>query len=122
MQRYDFLRKEAAKYPGITAKKCISGPNMILVDNYLQMGIKEVPYYGSDVDALIDDIALAYQAAIRDLYDHGCRYLQIDDTSWTYMIDENFCKRWPGWATRRRRSWSGSAGCPPRRWRVIPLT
>ena len=90
---YDFLRREAGKYPGITAKKCISGPNMILVDNYLQMGIKEVPYYGSDIDALIRDIAAAYQAAIKDLYAHGCRYLQIDDTSWTYMIDENFLKK-----------------------------
>lgn len=96
IEAYDFLRQEAAKYPGITAKKCISGPNMILVDNYLQMGIKEIPYYGSDVNALIDDIALAYQAAIRDLYDHGCRYLQIDDTSWTYMIDENFLKKVAG--------------------------
>ena len=87
---FDFLRQEAAKYPGVTAKKCISGPNMILVDNYLQMGIKEVPHYGSDVHALIEDIAEAYRCAIRDLYEHGCRYLQIDDTSWTYMIDENF--------------------------------
>lgn len=93
IEAYDFLLNEAKKYEGITAKKCISGPNMILVDNYLQMGIKEVPYYGSDVDALIDDIALAYQAAIQDLYAHGCRYLQIDDTSWTYMIDENFMKK-----------------------------
>lgn len=93
IEAYDFLLNETKKYDGITAKKCISGPNMILVDNYLQMGIKEVPYYGSDIDALIDDIALAYQAAIKDLYAHGCRYLQIDDTSWTYMIDENFLKK-----------------------------
>lgn len=90
---FDFLLKESKKYPDITAKKCISGPNMILVDNYLQLGKKEIPYYGSNVYALIDDIALAYQAAIKDLYAHGCRYLQIDDTSWTYMIDENFLKR-----------------------------
>ncbi|MBU5435300.1 methionine synthase [Pseudoflavonifractor sp. MSJ-37] len=96
VEAFEFLKKEAAKYPGVTAKKCISGPNMILVDNYLQMGIKEVPYYGSDIDALIDDIALAYQTAIRDLYDHGCRYLQIDDTSWTYMIDENFLQKVAG--------------------------
>lgn len=90
IEAYDFLYQEARKYPDITAKKCISGPNMILVDNYLQMGIKEVPYYGSNVDALIEDIALAYQCAIKDLYAHGCRYLQIDDTSWTYMIDDKF--------------------------------
>lgn len=90
IEAFDFLLAEAKKYPGITAKKCISGPNMILVDNYLQLGIKEVPHYGSDIEALIEDIAVAYQDAIKDLYAHGCRYLQVDDTSWTYMIDENF--------------------------------
>ena len=47
IEAFDFLRQEAAKYPGITAKKCISGPNMILVDNYLQLGVKEVPYYAA---------------------------------------------------------------------------
>lgn len=90
---FDYLKREAEKYPGITPKKCISGPNMILVDNYLQLGKKEIPYYGTHIDELIEDIALAYQEAILDLYRHGCRYLQIDDTSWTYMIDENFLKK-----------------------------
>ncbi len=50
---------------------------MILVDNYLQMGIKEVPHYGSDVDALIEDIAAAYQCAIKDLYAHGCDIFRL---------------------------------------------
>lgn len=93
---FDFLQKEAAKYPGVMAKKCISGPNMILVDNYLQLGIKEVPHYGSNIDRLISDIGQAYQAAIQDFYDHGCRYLQIDDTSWTYMIDDKFTQKVEG--------------------------
>ncbi len=75
------------------AKKCISGPNMILIDHFLQLGNKETPYYGTDIHALIDDIAKAYQDAILDFYDHGCRYLQIDDTSWTYLIDENFSRK-----------------------------
>ncbi len=92
IEAYDFLKKEADKY-NVVAKKCISGPNMILVDNYLQIGLKEIPYYGTDIDTLIDDIAIAYQEAIKDLYDHGCRYLQIDDTSWTYMIDEAFLQK-----------------------------
>lgn len=93
VEAWQFLQDEAAKYPGVTPKKNISGPNMILVDNYLQLGKRDVPYYGDDVDALIDDIALAYQAAIKDLYDHGCRNLQVDDTSWTYLIDDNFNKK-----------------------------
>ena len=90
VEAWDYLYELAKKYPGVTAKKCISGPNMILVDHFLQLGCKETPYYGTDVEWLIEDIGEAYRQAIRDLYDHGCRYLQIDDTSWTYMIDENF--------------------------------
>lgn len=93
IEAYDFLKAQVGKYPGVRAKKCISGPNMILVDNYLQLGRKDVPHYGDDIDLLIDDIAAAYRAAIADLYAHGVRYLQIDDTSWTYLIDENFLKK-----------------------------
>ncbi len=63
---------------------------MILVDHFLQLGIKDTPYYGNDIDLVIEDIGTAYQKAIQDLYNHGCRYLQIDDTSWTYMIDDKF--------------------------------
>lgn len=90
MYAWDFLNGEAQKYDGIIAKKCISGPNMILIDHLLQLGHKDTPYYGNDIEALINDIGLAYQDAIRDFYDHGCRYIQIDDTSWTYLIDDNF--------------------------------
>ncbi len=90
MYAWDFLKKEADKYEGVQAKKCISGPNMILIDHFLQLGIKETAYYGTDFDAIIDDIAKAYQDAIQDFYAHGCRYLQVDDTSWTYMIDDKF--------------------------------
>lgn len=93
IEAWDYLHALAQKYDGITAKKSIAGPNMILVDHFLQMGTKETPYYGTDLDAIINDIGTAYQDAIQDLYDHGCRYLQIDDTSWTYMIDENFNKK-----------------------------
>ncbi|MGC4018132.1 MAG: 5-methyltetrahydropteroyltriglutamate--homocysteine S-methyltransferase [Muricomes sp.] len=93
IEAWDYLHSLAKKYDGVEAKKCISGPNMILVDHFLQLGIKETPYYGTDIDALIEDIAAAYQDAIKDLYDHGCRYLQIDDTSWTYMIDEQFVQK-----------------------------
>ena len=93
VEAWDYLHELASKYEGVTAKKCISGPNMILVDHFLQLGNKETPYYGRDLKALIDDIAKAYQEAILDFYDHGCRYLQIDDTSWTYLIDEKFLQK-----------------------------
>lgn len=93
VEAWDYLHRLASQYEGVTAKKCISGPNMILIDHFLQLGNKETPYYGRDLKALIDDIAKAYQDVILDFYDHGCRYLQIDDTSWTYLIDEKFLQK-----------------------------
>ena len=40
-----------------------------------------------NLDAYWDDIAVAYQKAIRAFYDAGCRYLQMDDTAWSMICD-----------------------------------
>jgi 5-methyltetrahydropteroyltriglutamate--homocysteine methyltransferase len=40
-----------------------------------------------DLDAYFDDVAIAYQKAIRAFYDAGCRYLQLDDTAWSMICD-----------------------------------
>ncbi len=90
IEAWDFLLDVSKKYPSVTPKKNISGPNMILIDHLLQLGIKDTPYYGEDLDLLIEDIGQAYRDVIQDLYAHGCRYLQIDDTSWTYLVDDKF--------------------------------
>ena len=42
-----------------------------------------------DMNVLYNDIAIAYQKAIRAFYDAGCRYLQLDDTSWGEFCDAN---------------------------------
>jgi 5-methyltetrahydropteroyltriglutamate--homocysteine methyltransferase len=42
-----------------------------------------------DLDGFFDDLAKAYQAAIRAFYDAGCRYLQLDDTAWSMLCDRN---------------------------------
>jgi 5-methyltetrahydropteroyltriglutamate--homocysteine methyltransferase len=41
-----------------------------------------------DLDAFFDDVADAYRKALRAFYDAGCRYLQLDDTTWAMMCDE----------------------------------
>ena len=45
VEAWDYLHRLASQYEGVTAKKCISGPNMILIDHFLQLGNKETPYY-----------------------------------------------------------------------------
>src|SRR6202012_2528582 len=41
-----------------------------------------------DLEPFFDDLANAYRKAIRAFYDAGCRYLQLDDTTWSMMCDE----------------------------------
>lgn len=39
-------------------------------------------YYNGDFNAFLTDTIKAYQATVQHFYDLGCRYLQLDDTSW----------------------------------------
>ncbi|HKW36971.1 MAG TPA: 5-methyltetrahydropteroyltriglutamate--homocysteine S-methyltransferase [Burkholderiales bacterium] len=43
-----------------------------------------------DLDALWRDVARVYQEEIRDLAAAGCTYLQIDDTSFSFLCDQKF--------------------------------
>ena len=39
-----------------------------------------------------NDTVVAYQKAIQAFYDAGCRYLQLDDTSWIDFVSEERIK------------------------------
>ncbi len=41
-----------------------------------------------DLEAYFDDVGVAYRKAVRAFYDAGCRYLQLDDTTWSMMCDQ----------------------------------
>ena len=41
-----------------------------------------------DLDAFFHDLAEAYRKAVRAFYNAGCRYLQLDDTTWSMMCDQ----------------------------------
>lgn len=79
LKHYRFLQSIA---DGVTAKQCIPSPSMLhLICCVREENYQPIERY-ADEDVLLDDIALAYQKAIRAFYDAGCRYLQLDDTSW----------------------------------------
>ncbi|HWM81598.1 MAG TPA: 5-methyltetrahydropteroyltriglutamate--homocysteine S-methyltransferase [Pseudolabrys sp.] len=40
-----------------------------------------------NLDHFFDDLAQAYRKAVQAFYDAGCRYLQLDDTTWAMMCD-----------------------------------
>ena len=44
-------------------------------------------------DAIFDDLAKAYQDAVRAFHAAGCRYLQFDDTAWAYLCSQEELKK-----------------------------
>ncbi len=74
-----------AKATRETAKQTIPGPAMI----HLRPGREAVEQSAyPDMEAFWADWTAAYRAELQALYDAGCRYLQVDDTSFAYLCDE----------------------------------
>lgn len=79
---YDFVRETTNE----TAKQTIPGPAMI----HLRPGreaIDKTAY--PDMETFWADLVAAYRAEIAELYEKGCRYLQIDDVSFAYFCDKD---------------------------------
>ncbi|MDH5106659.1 5-methyltetrahydropteroyltriglutamate--homocysteine S-methyltransferase [Lentilactobacillus diolivorans] len=63
---------------GVTAKQTIPSPSVFFPN-------KEAEIYDehyTNFDDFLNDVIDAYQKTVQHFYDLGCRYLQIDDTSW----------------------------------------
>ncbi|WP_085522474.1 5-methyltetrahydropteroyltriglutamate--homocysteine S-methyltransferase [Tuberibacillus sp. Marseille-P3662] len=79
LEDYKFLHSIAGDH---TAKMTIPSPSML----HFRGEIDEHAY--RDQEAFFHDLALTYKKAIQAFYDAGCRYLQLDDTSWAYFCSE----------------------------------
>lgn len=79
IEHFKFLKSIAGD---AVAKFTIPSPNMLYYRATIEEGI-----YASD-EELFDDLIAAYQGVIQALYDEGCRYLQIADTSWATSFSE----------------------------------
>lgn len=93
----DFRRTKAIAErvigPDALVKQTIAGPNMVTLDSVvLSRQYAASPVYGS-LNELRADLAQTYRDAIRAFYDAGCRYLQLDDTSWGALFSERFRAR-----------------------------
>lgn len=82
----DHFRFTKAHAGDAVAKQTIPGPNMIFLDSLiLSKQYNENPVYETKA-AFIEDLIATYRAAIQGFYDAGCRYLQLDDTSWVVCL------------------------------------
>jgi 5-methyltetrahydropteroyltriglutamate--homocysteine methyltransferase len=79
---FEFLRDHA--HPGQTPKLTIPSPSMV---HYRGGNSSLDPSAYPDIDAFWTDLSDAFAAQMRGVYELGCRYLQLDDTSLAYIND-----------------------------------
>jgi 5-methyltetrahydropteroyltriglutamate--homocysteine methyltransferase len=66
----------------VTPKMTIPAPSVLHFRNG-RKSVSTAVY--PELGAYFDDIAALYGKAIKAFYDAGCRYLQLDDTTWGYL-------------------------------------
>jgi len=81
VEHFKFLKAHTK----VTPKMCIPSPTVMHFR--LEPGAVAKSAYPHR-DAIFDDLAGAYQQAVRAFYDAGCRYLQFDDTAWAYLCSQ----------------------------------
>lgn len=88
LEHFKFLKEAVEQYGdgSQVAKFSIPSPNMLFTR------IQEDSYYGGNREQFYNDTVAAYQKAIQAFYDAGCRYLQLDDTSWIDFVSEERIK------------------------------
>ncbi|WP_284035426.1 5-methyltetrahydropteroyltriglutamate--homocysteine S-methyltransferase [Neobacillus sp. 114] len=84
LEHFKFLKQAVEKYGdgSQVAKFSIPSPNMLFTR------IQGDEYYNGNSEQFFKDTVAAYQKAIQAFYDAGCRYLQLDDTSWIDFVSE----------------------------------
>jgi 5-methyltetrahydropteroyltriglutamate--homocysteine methyltransferase len=86
IEHFKFVKAHTKKTP----KMCIPSPTVMHFR--LEPGSVAASAYPNR-DAIFDDLAIAYQKAIKAFYDAGCRYLQFDDTAWAYLCSQEELKK-----------------------------
>jgi 5-methyltetrahydropteroyltriglutamate--homocysteine methyltransferase len=81
LEHFKFLNAETKS----TAKMTIPSPSVL----HFRTGRDEISKEAyPDLELFFEDLAQTYKDAIRAFYDAGCRYLQLDDTIFAHLCDE----------------------------------
>lgn len=79
LEDFKYLNQVAGDH---VAKFTIPSPSMLHFRGEVDSSV-----YG-DEEEFFDDLARTYKKGLQAFYDAGCRYLQLDDTSWAYLCSE----------------------------------
>ena len=82
LEHFKFLKAHTKVTPKMTI------PSPAVMHFRLEPNAVDKSAYASR-DDIFDDLAVAYQKAVKAFYDAGCRYLQFDDTVWAYLCSQD---------------------------------
>ncbi|MGN6573471.1 MAG: 5-methyltetrahydropteroyltriglutamate--homocysteine S-methyltransferase [Pseudolabrys sp.] len=86
LEHFKFLKAHTKVTPKMTI------PSPAVMHFRLEPDAVDKGVYSSR-DDIFDDLAVAYQKAVKAFYDAGCRYLQFDDTAWAYLCSQDELKK-----------------------------
>ena len=89
IEHYEFLKQFEDE--NTVAKLTIPAPAQFLEQMIMPFAWENTKKYYDSKEELVKDIADGYKKFIKDLYDKGCRNLQLDDCSWGMVVDPNAC-------------------------------
>lgn len=72
---------------GYEAKQTIPAPAQFLAQMVMPFAQESTRKFYTDFDALSRDIADGYAKVLADLYEAGCRTVQLDDCTWGMLVD-----------------------------------
>ena len=87
VEHFEFVK--ALEDEHTVAKQTIPAPAQFLEQMILPFAMPNTSKYYPDTEELVQDIANGYRKVIRELYEAGCRNLQLDDCSWGMCVDPN---------------------------------
>ena len=80
VEHFKFVK--ALEDENTVAKQTIPAPAQFLLQCTFEENLASTKAIYQNTEDLIQDMGKAYQKVIQDLYDAGCRNLQLDDCSW----------------------------------------
>ena len=80
----------------IIARQTIPAPAQFLAELQRPDNKEATDEFYPNEEELLEDIAAAYRTFIRELYEAGCRNLQLDDCTWGMIVDEEFWRNMAG--------------------------
>jgi methionine synthase II (cobalamin-independent) len=101
-----FRYVKAHEEPGVVAKQTIPAPIQCVAELRLAQSRGQNAAIYDDDEAVVQAVVAAYRQVISDLYDAGCRNLQLDDCTWDFYMDRG---QWDKFGLDEEKVKAGSA-------------